>query len=362
MPLLKKMVFSLSHFCLLLTIASFSSHVHLGTAKEIHFPGDESKSHILHPLPHTLMTPTELPRNFYWGNVSGVSYLTHLLNQHIPQYCGACWAHAAVSVLADRIKIARRAAEPEINLAVQFLLNCGAHKAGSCHGGSSLRAFEFIHNTGYIPYDTCLSYLACSSDSTEGFCPFVDTTCTPINTCRTCTNPEKQGGKGCMPIGQFPNATVAEYGGYYDGDVFPIQAELFLRGPVKASVNAEPLYQYQGGIMLDSPENRNTTHNHGVSLVGWGYDEDLDLSYWIVRNSWGAYWGEMGFFRIEMGKNLLGIEERVQWAILGSFTVHNVPCAKDGSDCPPSEAHQEFYVDPSVDVSLLRRRLRHGIV
>jgi hypothetical protein len=70
------------------------------TAREIPFPGDEQKSHITSPLPYTLISDyyglpsamaanfggrSLLPRQFFWGNVSGVSYLTHNLNQHIPQ-------------------------------------------------------------------------------------------------------------------------------------------------------------------------------------------------------------------------------------------------------------------------------------
>ena len=79
---------------------------------------------------------------------------------------------------------------------------------------------------------------------------------------------------------------VAEFGSYDQKDgVFSIMAEIFLRGPVKASINAGPLQRYKGGIILDSPANRNTTHNHGISLVGWGYDETADIQYWIVRNS-----------------------------------------------------------------------------
>jgi cathepsin X len=199
-----------------------------------------------------------------------------------------------MSALADRIKIARNGKGQDVNLSIQFLLNCGSD-AGSCHGGSAIRAYQFIHQKGYIPYETCAPYLACSNDSTNGFCPHVDTTCTPHNTCLTCQHPQpgcdSQGI--CTPIGlSFPNATVAEFGNYdLDSGLFAIQAEIFLRGPVKASVNAGPLQNYRGGIMVDSPITRNSTHNHGVSIVGWGQDATLNVPYWIVRNSWGEYWG-----------------------------------------------------------------------
>lgn len=261
-----------------------------------------------------------------------------------------------MSVLADRIKIARNASGPDINLSIQFLLNCGGDgAAGSCHGGSSIRAFDFIHRTGYVPFESCQPYIACSADSTNGFCPHVDTTCTPMNICKTCTNPEKGGS--CAAIGRFPNATVAEYGSYSLGQVHDIMSEIFARGPVKASVNAEPLLNYEGGILLDNAVTRNNTHNHGVSIVGWGYDEDRQVQYWIVRNSWGQYWGELGFFRVELGKNLLGIEEHVAWATPGSFTVHNFPCNKDGSNCATEETTQR-YIDPSKDAAAVERRLR----
>jgi cathepsin X len=49
-----------------------------------------------------MLSESQLPLNFSWSNVNGTSFLTKILNQHIPQYCGSCWAHAALSALADR--------------------------------------------------------------------------------------------------------------------------------------------------------------------------------------------------------------------------------------------------------------------
>ena len=66
----------------------------------------------------------ELPTAFDWGNVDGINYLTNIRQQHNPQYCGACWAHAATSAMSDRIKIARNAAWPDINISPQVLLSC----------------------------------------------------------------------------------------------------------------------------------------------------------------------------------------------------------------------------------------------
>jgi cathepsin X len=219
------------------------------------------------PLPYTYISEDDLPENFNWGDVNGHSYLTHSLNQHIPQYCGSCWAHGALSALSDRIKITN-SSKDEINLSIQYVLNCGAQIAGSCHGGSHSGVYDFITQKGSIPYETCQPYMACSSESKEGICKHVDTSCSAINTCKTCDTFSGMGG-ACREIDYFPNATVAEYGTYSilssPNDVaHKIMAEIYARGPVAAGVNAEPLVEYEGGIVRDTK-----LWHMMVRIVGW---------------------------------------------------------------------------------------------
>jgi cathepsin X len=320
----------------------------------LHLPGHTILNDVVSPLPYTYINEESLPSEVNWGNIDGKSFLTHSLNQHLPQWCGSCWAHGALSSLADRIKIDRlltrnELAVDDINLSIQFVLNCGSHIAGSCLGGSHSGTYQFIKAIGYIPYETCQPYLACSADSTFGFCSHVDTTCTyPFNVCRTCDVkivPSKHPlHLECHGIEKFPNATIAEYGVILadevtslgtDEIVHKMKAEIYARGPVAAAVNGKLLHNYHGGIFDNVSASRETTHV--VSIVGWGIQNGTDSlqpqEFWIVRNSWGQFWGEMGYVRIALGANVLGIESNVAWAVPGEYTVMNYPCAANGANC-----------------------------
>merc|ERR1711935_1140000 len=175
-------------------------------------------SHAVNPLPQDYIATEDLPTNFTWGDVDGVNYLTKSLNQHIPQYCGSCWAHGSVSALGDRIKIARKGKGIDINLSVQHMLNCGG--VGSCYGGSVDGPYQWLHKIsqsgGGISYDTSNPYMACSSDSKQGFCGSADWTCKPENVARTCSTFPPSGF--CGAIDKYPNATISEYGSISGAD------------------------------------------------------------------------------------------------------------------------------------------------
>ena len=87
------------------------------------------------PVIKTPLQPVnDLPENWLWNNVNGKNMITNVFNQHVPQYCGSCWAHAATSSLSDRIKIARNAAWPDVNISPQVIISCETKDLG-CHGG-----------------------------------------------------------------------------------------------------------------------------------------------------------------------------------------------------------------------------------
>jgi len=268
------------------------------------------------------------PADFTWCNKDGVNYCTQSLNQHIPQYCGSCWAHGSVSALGDRIKIARKAAWPDVELSVQHILNCGG--VGSCYGGSVPGAYQWIHSisekTGSgISYFTSNPYLACSSDSNEGQCKQGKWDCSALNVARTCPT----FGKECVGLSTYPNATISEFGSISGKRA--MMKEIFNRGPIACGIDAGPILDYQSGI---NTHGFSLMTDHVVSVVGWGTDSKDGL-YWIVRNSWGEYWGEQGYIRVKSGS--LALERSCVYAVPKDFTApernNDMHCFEDGSNC-----------------------------
>jgi cathepsin X len=283
-----------------------------------------------HDQLHLLYTES-LPDSFTWCDKDGVNYCSMSRNQHIPQYCGSCWAHGSVSALADRIKIARGGKGIDINPAVQHLLNCGG--VGSCHGGSVDGPYQWLldisKKTGAgIAYETSNPYIACSPESTEGFCPHVDTKCSALTTARTCGSFDQEGGS-CTGLSSYPNATIKDYGSI--SGAAAMQKEIFHRGPIACGIDAAPLLNYENGIATKEGEGV----DHVISVVGWGSDAQTNQQYWIVRNSWGEYWGEMGFVRVAFGALL--VEDQCSWAVPDTFTAaemeNQVHCHEGGDNC-----------------------------
>ena len=170
---------------------------------------------IITPLVHLETVPDQ----WLWNDISGANMVTTVRQQHIPQYCGSCWAQAASSTLSDRIKIARAGAWPEINIAPQVLISCEDMDDG-CHGGYALNAFIWM-SMNQITDETCSIYRARGHDN--------GIECSAMTVCRNC-NP----GEACFVPDKYLTYNVEEYG-EVKGETAMVQ-EIYQRGPIACGI------------------------------------------------------------------------------------------------------------------------------
>jgi cathepsin X len=289
-----------------------------------------------------------------------LSLLTPTLNQHIPRYCGACWLHAAIHTINDRLKLAMIQAgvyTQDVMLARQVVLNCGNRIAGNCDGGTDFNVYVFVYKYG-LPDDTCQTYIAQERD------------CTFRGNCENC-DPQisLEQPTVCYGVQRYKRYFATEYGRMVKPTVFDIQAEIYKRGPISCSVEATALEygKYKRGHVIDQTlsdkarHRRNTSDelnalgvswepDHNVEIVGWS--KDKQGLYWIVRNSWGTYVEEeYGYFYIRAGINAIGIEDICTYVVMDPIPIEDDYGPSDSSQIFAST--QNYPKDPLLKYSVI---------
>eukprot|EP00483_Globobulimina_turgida_P008983 UN09001 len=154
---------------------------------------------------------------------------------------------------------------------------------------------RYVRENG-IADETCQQYQA--KDDPHG-------NNTNLNICENCVF------FSCFPQTTFQLYWVTEYGAVNGTD--NMKKEIYARGPISCGIDATlQLEEYTGGVF--SERKVFPVLNHEISVIGWGITA-ADEEYWVVRNSWGTYWGEEGFFRIQMYSDNLGIEWDCTWGV-----------------------------------------------
>ncbi|KAM1022196.1 hypothetical protein FF1_043114 [Malus domestica] len=185
--------------------------------------------------------------------------------------CGSCWAFSTISAVEGVNKLVTG---DLISLSEQELVDCDTTYNEGCNGGLMDYAFEFIIKNGGIDSEEDYPY--------KGY----DATCDPYR----------------------KNARVVSIDTYED---VPVNSENALKKavanqPIAVAIEGggRDFQLYNSGVFTGRC---GTALDHGVTVVGYGTDKGLD--YWIVRNSWGASWGEKGYIRMQrnLGNTANGI-------------------------------------------------------
>jgi hypothetical protein len=122
---------------------------------------------------------------------------------------------------------------------------------------------------------------------------------------------------------------VSEYGSVSGEKA--MQKEILARGPIVCSLAADEQFMFEfgkviaehDGVYIDRRPKTKDEVDHDVEIAGWGVT-DSGIKYWVVRNSWGSYWGQHGWFKILRGENMMFIESECDWAVPTSDNLNEV--------------------------------------
>ncbi len=221
-----------------------------------------------------------LPTSFDWRDYNGHTYIGDVRDQG---GCGSCYAFGAAAAAEGSYNWATGSYDGNVaDFSESYIAWCisqaspySSHFSG-CNGADyDYYELEALTDPdwGAIP---------------ESYFPYTDA-----------------NNQSCPPSTlSAPKTIFQSWHRVASSDVDAIKTAIMTYGVVDAAVYVTTSFSnYSGGIWSDNNNSCSngayTTTNHAIALVGWGNDP-TEGDYWILRNSWGASWGESGYMRISV--------------------------------------------------------------
>ncbi len=245
-----------------------------------------------------------------WHNLNGVDWTTPVKDQGL---CGSCWAHGPLAAAETEINILKNDPEVDFDLSEQFMVSCSM---GSCTwGGNPDQVMQSLKSTG-VPDEKCFPYTA-----TDSSCSL------------RCSDWQKRVIK-ITSYGHVKNSTSS---------VQQIKQYL-VQGPMSLSMNVYTDFTtYTSGVYKHvSGTNEG---GHCITVVGW----DDDHGSWIIKNSWGVIWGEMGFGEIVQNDQSIS-GQSMEWLKMPDPKLLGIPCVT------PMDIQMEAYQDSAPDQEIMHIR------
>lgn len=68
---------------------------------------------------------------------------------------------------------------------------------------------------------------------------------------------------------------------------------------VNVCASSTAFHSYASGVFNDvTCYNCGFAREHLTNIVGYGFENNV--AYWMMRNSWGVYWGENGYMKVQV--------------------------------------------------------------
>ncbi|KAL7136864.1 hypothetical protein ABFS83_10G058200 [Erythranthe nasuta] len=222
------------------------------------------------------LTDVALPESKDWRETDIVSPVK---NQG---HCGSCWTFSTTGALEAAYA---QAFGKGISLSEQQLVDCaGAFNNFGCHGGLPSQAYEYIKFNGGLDTEDAYPYTAKNGD--------------------------------CKYSSENVGVRVLDSVNITMGAEDELKHAVAFARPVSVAFEVVSGFRaYKSGVYTSTTcGNSPMDVNHAVLAVGYGVENGVP--YWLIKNSWGADWGDNGYFKMEMGKNMCGVSTCASYPVV----------------------------------------------